>query len=237
MSETRRITLRELIQAEGAAKTLDELSSEVVVAAEACGYSEGMTLVITRYKPYAARRYSAKNFGQNNENLDPQSVQDFRWLAGSFEETASLHDGKPVIKALHLHNAASCTAKVNGNVPEEQKRYNLEALRILQSVPEADRNDDWQVVYEKIYFGLTEAGHIPFDQAQCEAIINAMPGKSKDLAGRRAFLAQKWAQAGNLDEAIRVLLPVESDTHSAPNQVESAKKLLEKYLAQKANCI
>lgn len=238
MSVEKRITLRDLIQAEGVTTTTDSIPTEVVEAAERYKYAEGMRLVIQGYKPLAKRRFEAKRFSKNGENLDRESVEGFRELGKMFAVSAILLSRIcPVTEALLLHNAALCMSKGNGNQPERQKVFNLDALAKLESVPEVERDDDWQVVFEKVFFGLSEAGHIEFDAIRYEATIKAMPANSTDLASRRTFLARKWVQAGNLDEAIRVLLPVGSDVYSAPSQIESAKKLLEKYLAQKANCI
>jgi len=233
------VTLRDLIQAEGAAKSLDELSPEVVVAAKACGYDEAMRLVVKDYKSAAKRRNEANDFGPNRENLDIVSGMEFRRLSKSFGIGALLRSGVgPIpVRALYLHNAASCMAKGNGNRPERQAELNREALKLLESVPEADRDDDWRAVFEKVYFGLSEAGHITFDADRFEATIKGMPENSKDKAGRLAFLAEKLAEAGDLVEAIEILEPTTEDRFSAPNQVERAQKLLAQYRQQKATAV
>lgn len=217
------MNLRRILVVEGAAKTIGDIPHEVAEAASALGYLEGLQRVVGEYKPAAAKRQPV-----DGVNTSDESMTAFRLFAAAMIE-GSRSATFATVRALYLHDAASGMAKQNGNQPDLQVRLNRSALGILEEVPSNERVDDWWTVYEKVYVGLSEAGHIAFDETTYRAVLNSMASNgSKDTAGRRAFLAEWLVGQGRSVEAVEVLNPVEADTCSAPNQVERARGLLVK---------
>ncbi len=214
--------LREILVAEGAAKTTDELSNDVIVAAQRLGYFDGLWLVVAEYKKAAAMRRAVEGVNESGE-----SVGLFVRFATKSRDLAANLDMNPVVRALLLHNAACALSKYNGNRSGDQKFYNAQAKGVLSLVDETLRNDDWQCVHEKVMIGLYEAGHLPFIEERYRAVLeNMSTNGSKDTAGRRHFLARKLVEQGRFIDAKDVLVPVTTDTTSAPNQVKQAVELL-----------
>jgi len=232
------LTLREILALEGQTK-VDGLK-DALVQLEGHLYSPGFTGVVAIYKAGAMLR----QLDENGHNVSEASIRLFDSFIEMMEQaitdlgySATDDDGdeliappeseKRIIAALLNHNSASASARVNGNDVKAQGEHNLWSLEQLESVPTEDRDDDWHVVNEKVKAGLLEADHIEWNEEEYNDLLQSMRERhSKDAAGRAAFLARKYMDASRIEEAIEVLVPVEEDTWSAPNQKEAAMKLL-----------
>ncbi len=221
--------LRWLIQKEGECQSWDEVPEDVRVVARQLGYEEGMKLVLTLYKPACRCRQAP-----NGINLNAGSLQMFSSFVRACEDIASkTTSDNRIIRALLLHNAGSASAPHNGNASQgttvRQVEFNLRAKDILEAIPDMDRDDDWQCVWEKVMVALYETRAIPFVQDCFYEIIGSMERHgSKDAAGRREFLA-KWLDGrGRPNEAIEILKPVKMDATSDPTQRNRALELLKK---------
>lgn len=194
------------------------------------GYYDAMVAVINRYKPAARMR----QLNPEGFNLSGESVAAFAAACTHFLELHARIQDPSVVKALILHNAASCLGVGNGNDLESQNRMNHMALEMLETLsrqPGFELGDpDWTIVQAKVNVGLYESGGHPFHEIGYRACIDMMEVlDSKDAAGRRLFLAKWLMHQGRNHDAIEALRPVSADDYvSAPNQLAAARA----YLAQ-----
>lgn len=214
--------LRWLIQHEGKYQSWDSVPENVREEARRFGYEEGLRLVLEVYNPAGKCRQAP-----NGVNLNASSLQMFCAFIQACEDAANRVEN-PVIQALLLHNAASASAKHNGNT-DGQTSYNLRAHTLLQIVDSESQDDGWWAVHEKVAVGLYESGVIPFNEANYRKIIASMTGRSKDEAGRRDFLA-KWLESqGRNQEVVDVLERAKVDTTSDSTQVARAFETLRRF--------
>lgn len=214
--------LRWLIQQEGALQEFSDVSPEVLVVSARFGYQEGLYLVLDMYKPAGRCRQAPSGV-----NLNAGSLQGFGSFIQACEDAVS-RTTNPVIQALLLHNAGSASAPHNGNT-RRQVEFNFSANLVLDAIPEASRDDDWQCVWEKVMVALYENDAVQFVEFDYRKILDSMwLHGSKDTAGRREFLAKWLDQRGWRDEALEVLKLVEADATSDPTQRSRALELLKK---------
>lgn len=216
------ISLRAILVWEGRVATVSDIPSEVVEAAEGCGYGEGLRLVVGLYKSAAKTRHIVAG-----ENFAKESTDRFLSFAQASAKIAEDRQVKGVVEALLFHNAASAFAPINGNFPALQKYLNKYSLHVLEEVPDGERADDWWCVYEKVCVGLVEGGHMSFEEDKYRQVLDSMiRNESKDAAGRALFLARRLAEQSRVVDAIRALELVEGTEFSAPNQLAAAAEYL-----------
>lgn len=186
------------------------------------GYYGAMRVVAGCYKPARELR----KVGPDGYNTCEESVEAFRACAERFLDIVEQMEDSSIVKALILHNTASCYASVSGNKPEEQELLNRTALTMLLGLAARskylNKTADWRAVYAKAAVGLYEQGVNTFVEGPYRGLIDIMEAEgAKDAAGRRLFLARWLAAAGRMEDAIAVLEPVEEKGYpSASNQVE-----------------
>lgn len=218
------MTLVEVLRDEGRCQTLAEVPMEVWQEAKRLNYAEGLIYVISLYK-LAARMRKVKD----GVNQSAESKKIFLLFADATKELVCREDGKSkIVEALLLQNIASSCAVINGNDPRRQEHYRGSALIALYDVPEAEHDDDWKCVQMKVYVDYEESGAtFSFDEARYKAALDFLAKhKSADVAGRREFLAHYLESKKRHEEALQILAPLSEDDHSAPDQLEQAKKLL-----------
>ena len=219
------INLREILQWQAKIPAKGEIPAEVLWSNQ--WYASTFIWVIGWYKLAATKREM-----KDGANVNPESLDMFQQFAlrGEMEGAmlaAANRDWVPAaIAALVWHDAASGWASHNGGQPRRQMRLNRKALRLLEQVPESERDDDWACVWEKVTVGLNESPMGKFDPRLQLRIIASMSGRSKDEAGRREFLARHYLVQHQVDEAIFILTPVENDSTSDPTQKQRALTLL-----------
>lgn len=228
-------TLVSLLQIEGAAKDKVDLDGRLadaglLIYAMRNGYYQAMATVVMVYKPAAAMRVV-----KDGVNTSAESIARFRACSERFLAIldAESRTGAPsIVKALIMHNAASCLAAGNGNKPEDQAVLNEAALGTLHAVwggdPSVRESADWHAVNARVMIGLYEHGGRPFDEIVYRRFIESLERfGSKDAAGRRLFLARWLEQHGRRMQAITVLEAVETaDYVSAADQIENARAYL-----------
>ncbi len=188
-----------------------------------CGCSAAMVAVVRHYKPAAALR----QLDEQGMNTSVASVHRFQFCSRLLMDMVS-RVGNSVVKALIVHNAASCMSISNGCMPRAQRGLNNSALSILDSVargPGYEHGEvNWTIVWAKVSAGLYEAGHMDMHEMSYMAVTDMMEVvQSKDTAGRRLFLAKWLMSQGRQYDAIKALEPVEAEGYvSAPNQISAA---------------
>lgn len=190
--ESERPLLARILVYEGAVSSVEELDVALVadeLDAEAInqGYREVVAMVVGEDGYKAAAKLRILN--SDKVNVSDASLEMFH----RFSERARAlgYDIRwPVLaRALALHNAASALSLGNGNLPDEQLKLNREALALLETIPDADRDGDWWECFRKPYVGMVEAGHIPFDLFRYLRVVQEMiRNGSKDAPGRLEYL-------------------------------------------------
>lgn len=227
-----------LLQIEGAATDQEDLDARLKEAgrltayAIMSGYYDAMLAVVELYKPARAKRELV-----DGVNVNEESVAAFRACADRFFEIIDQMPIVPsIVKALVMHNAASCLAAGNGNKPGDQAVLNESALTTLHAVwggdPSVRDSADWHAVYAKVGSGLYEHGARIFDETVYRGLIDTMERiGSKDAAGRRLFLAKWLMSQGRIKDAIMAVHPVTEDDYvSAQNQIAEARAYLDQLM-------